>query len=30
MKDYEINLLIGMENQDLVEEYFDYLKGKKS
>lgn len=29
MKDYEINLLIGTKNQDLIEEYFDYLKGKK-
>jgi hypothetical protein len=30
MKDYEVNILIGSENQYLIEDYFDYLKGKKS
>lgn len=26
----DINLIIGVDNQDLLEEYYDYLKGKKS
>jgi hypothetical protein len=29
MKDYEVNILIGAENQYLIEDYFEYLKGKK-
>jgi hypothetical protein len=30
MKDYEINLFIGGNDSELLEEYFDYIKGKKS
>lgn len=30
MKDYEINLFIGKSNSELLEDYFDYIKGKKS
>lgn len=30
MKNYEINILIGKENQDLIDEYFEYIKFKKS
>jgi hypothetical protein len=26
----EINLIIGVENQDILEEYYDYIKRKKS
>lgn len=30
MKDYEINFFIGKDNSELLEDYFDYIKGKKS
>lgn len=29
MKMYEINLLIGNENQTIIEDYFNYIQGKK-
>ena len=30
MKSYEVNILIGFENQELIEQYFEYIKFKKS